>query len=627
MVYRPEIQFPTQQGTVPFPGGGQLPVQLQRSVVASPGWLNLYQNNLDQAAESISDFYTANIRQFVNYRRHAHSLGVIENTSGHLDLPGLDIDYDRTNNGENLKLTFYPESAPPQALNLPALDINLDGYVVWLHDGSVTESFDLVLNGFTLLAGYTPADNSAVVVMFGSQAGRNQSLHDSINPMNTKDNGGLTPQVLPPRGNAPNVTNVPAHADEFGYFIFGNLTEGWNDKYNPQDPPYQGDGKSFPARVKIPTVTKIIQFEDTTKSPLVINGKNQLAFQIASGGVNKASTVTTYDVLEAEFYDRGQLRQVQSGWTVTSTDGGVYVNDRPCLWEQDLRDQQCLQLVFDFTQSSKDEPVGPSTFGNVTDPSAATQNQLTLAANYQATLNTYNASVLAADQAVAVDSAVFQLWHVTSIDYGASIPIGAPAGGAYVLVRAIYDPSFPASGTNDQAIADFYAVMSSGLATELANALTSHNANLAAFSAALASATAAANGEIGNHTAREIADANAIFEANVTQENANYAAEVSSLNAVNSATVSAFTDMNTLDQAAAPYSLPTIISFNAAVSTHATDAQNQLTADEATLNNLLANPPAPFTVPPVPFGQPTDGFKQRTGTVGGDGTWSFGPYS
>jgi hypothetical protein len=85
--------------------------------------------------------------------------------------------------------------------------------------------------------------------------------------------------------------------------------------------------------------------------------------------------------------------------------------------------------------------------------------------------------------------------------------------------------------------------------------------------------------------------------------------------------------MNNLDQESAPYTLPTIISFNAAVSTQASDALAQLTTDEATLNNLLANPPAPFTVPSVPFGNSTAGFSQRTGTVGGDGTWSFGPYS
>ena len=328
MIYRPP-----PHSLKPF----SAPPVMQYRIDASDDWQAQNGQVAAIVADAIVESYSSSISQFINNQRQQSRLGVIAQQRHQMTLPGIVVDYGSNQGNETIRITVKPEYVNPRSLPF-LIDINLDGYVAFVHNFSKPQfgldpvPRDLLING-TVVCTYapqlsmlsTPGSSSvnndaaavAVVVAFGPTALLAQSLHDKVNPFNPKSPQhvsmmpSLANQCQPARAKikdavGTNGGDIPAHNDLLGYFIWGPPIEqtpaqiylGWGDPFNPDDYAYDGDvqsggiwsfgfgydasGYGSPAQLGT-----IVQYESALASPLNSSGKN--VFQVQPNPVALAA--------------------------------------------------------------------------------------------------------------------------------------------------------------------------------------------------------------------------------------------------------------------------------------------------------------------------------------------------
>ena len=329
MIYRPP-----PHSLKPF----SAPPVMQYRIDASDDWQAQNGQVASVVADAIVQSYESSINQFINNQRQQSRLGIIEQQRHQMTLPGIVVDYGSNQGNETIRITVKPEYVNP--LSLPFLiDINLDGYVAFVHNFNAGQPgfspipYDMLINGTVICTYYpqlsmleTPGTFSvnndtaavAVVVAFGPTALRCQSLHDKVNPFNPKspqhvsNMPALMSQCQPARAKIKDSTgingaDIPAHADLLGYFIWGPpvettpaaVNQGWGDPFNPDDYAYDGGGNivfedftgygasGYGSPVQLGT---IVQYASAASSPLNSSGKNVFQVQpnpegLVAGGV------------------------------------------------------------------------------------------------------------------------------------------------------------------------------------------------------------------------------------------------------------------------------------------------------------------------------------------------------
>lgn len=399
--YKPPWSLPTTDGTDVGGPSMQTPPSMQFTIDASQKWFDQMGPVASQVGDQIVNHYSSNLSQFVQSRRQQNALGGLAQSARTMTLPGIDITHINNQGLETIRIIVRPENAPAEAV-LISTDINLDGYVAWVHhwvrfppptiDNS---SIDIILNGYGIFTGYTPDDDlfqnfsaaqdpsppaaqhvgaTVIFVMaFGDTALRCPSLQDDLQGKNpftlTNGSGGPTAKVIPPRPEVKANGLVPAHKDDLGYFVFN-----WGDQFNPDTWAFQGNAggtgpdfsydKNFPPAV----ILKIIQFKTPGDSPLAPLGPNAVYSQQATYPDNFGQNGV--DFLCAEFYNRSSLRPVLQSWkfTVNSPSAILLANDKPLYFAcdggnpfGDIGAHRNIGMNFDL--SSVPAPADAATFG------------------------------------------------------------------------------------------------------------------------------------------------------------------------------------------------------------------------------------------------------------------------
>lgn len=332
-MWEPPNQFRPQKGPEAYPDTTQQPTSGIRATIDAS--LNWYAQNATAAqlvGEIIVDFYSANMSQFINTCRHNYSLSTAEQDRRQLALPGFELDWSMNQGIEHIDVVVHPESFNHQNL-LPKVDLNYDGYIVWLHDEPYFPNiidnkptsagpYDIYVNGVQVLQGFKPTIQfGGAVIMFGQTALRCQSLCDaddglsSNNPLFQKINGGLVNRDLPPLTpdiavmTAPDGLTLSSHKDLPGYFVFE-----WNQTINQATLVTENDGisyirfSSFDSTAGTPQLQKGIQFFNSSKSPLVPNGPNFVT--VIPSPAAAIPEILMIDILYAEFFKRDKIRVV-----------------------------------------------------------------------------------------------------------------------------------------------------------------------------------------------------------------------------------------------------------------------------------------------------------------------------
>ena len=369
MIYRPP-----PHSLKPF----SAPPVMQYRIDASNDWQAQNGQVAAIVADAIVQSYSSSISQFINNQRQQMRLGIIEQREHQMSLPGIDVDWSSNQGDETIRITVKPEYVNP--LSLPFLiDINLDGYVAFVHNfregqtGFVPIAYDLLING-TVVCTYTPEPSMfmtytptggeetvtgaavAVVVAFGPTALRSQSLHDKVNPFNPKSPQhvstmpALMSQCQPARAQIKDATgtfgvDIPAHSDLLGYFIWGPPIEntpteiylGWGDPLNPDDYAYNGnvvvsgvwsfgngyDASGFASPAQLGT---IVQYESALASPLNSSGKNVFQVQPNLESLIAAGVEIQADLIAAANTEIASGIAGQAAYTIDAGDALAAAN-------------------------------------------------------------------------------------------------------------------------------------------------------------------------------------------------------------------------------------------------------------------------------------------------------------
>jgi hypothetical protein len=569
---------------------------------------------------------------------------------------------------ETIRITVYPEFKNPSPFQ-PLIDINLDGYIIWMHfwnspeQGTVAGTYDLVLNGYTIVQNYQPpfpkrldaGDRAtAFIVMFGPTALLCESLHDKDNPLQTPVKPGLVSKIRPPRKVIPATTGklggqIPKHNDTLGYFLFGPTgppgppptdTLGWSDPFNPSRWAYDGDQYNPPSLIWTPATSfnelfsflgppqpllnvQGIQFASAAKSPLVPGGPNVLTVQPSGGGPG-ITPIIALSTLQCEFYDRFELRAALNSWTIPPSGQPILVNDKPISFDAESN------LLLDFTQLKFDltpQKTNPTacTFGEGT-PLLITVAEETVVRANSKLLNDYN----------NFGSAIINNWQelITSVT-DALFGAGTDITNTFV----VYDPT--ASPPFSTRLPDYQAaVAAAGVNLGLLNA---------AFVAAQAAELGKASGvNSTNATIQALQNSFNQAQANLTTSQSALADDTAALHAIappgsNPALAGYLqgainTDNNNITTYTAQMtSLQTQINtatknayFNPNMSPGLQSAiESQMETAATAVSAYFAHgapTPQKQVIPFAPSGQPISKFSYRTVTIA-NGVWSFGTYS
>lgn len=354
MAYKPSNQLPVTGPTnpnSPYPNQLQQPIQVRRTIDASKNWLDQNQN-ADAVGDSIVDYYSATIGNFVNAQRRDYSAGIVEQHSKFLNMPGLTIQYENRQGQERLSLTAYPESFTGGGL---VNEFNYDGYFAVMSlatgDASVV-TYQAFLNGSIIGTWSAPANLLGTVLFrFGPTALRCQSLIDKPQggPGNPNDAAlGPVRPVLPPR------PKVKAFAN--------NLTVKISEHPDlPLYAVYQRDNilntAGIPSTPPTPPIFKTFVFPDIGKTPLLKTGFNRFRLK-PQAAFTESQSASLF--LYAEFYNRNSLRNVFQSWSRQASDGqSLTVNDQPNYWHTGGSLIPVLALDVDLTQKIDTTKVTP----------------------------------------------------------------------------------------------------------------------------------------------------------------------------------------------------------------------------------------------------------------------------
>ena len=486
MTYKPPPQPPREYGPDITPRSLSAPPIMHYSIDASQNWMAQNQQP-DIVADMIVQSYSSSIDHFITNRRQQNQISDLPQTRHQASFPGLIVDHLFNQGLETIKLTVYPEFNNPFS-SQPVIDINLDGYIVWTHvwndqeEGYHLGTYDVVLNGYTILSDYqppTPAASgpgvtqfaTAIIVAFGPTALVCQSLHDDVNPLNKTVNqenatasGGLLPKIEPARSQIkPYVGlfggSVPqdgaSRDDVFGYFMFdvapSTNTTGWSDPYNPSRWAYDGDQYNtdptnfiwspagsfnqlfhFLGTPQPIQILKVIQFADASNSPLVASGPNVFTVQQHDHSATNRFPLGHINTVAAEFYDRGSLRVATNTWTNASPDGGfALVSDKPLYFDSESNFLiDFAQLGFDLTPTAEpvvaDIPISDlAMLGEGTFPLTTVAEQRVIQAN-QTALGTYQSALNA-----MLDNTTSAQTNVINAVFG--VGVIPNSGGAVIL--------------------------------------------------------------------------------------------------------------------------------------------------------------------------------------------------
>lgn len=350
-MFRPGHQQPLHEGDQQQPNIAPMPVLVRETVNASQRWFNDQGQNATIAAQAIISRHAGDIHHFYNAQRSNRDISGLAISRTGLNLGDIQLIYEVNNGQAILYVTVYPENVKPKSSPSGDIDINLDGYFVWVHcepnypdlvgsldhpNANTPGPYDVYLNEYLVLENIVINQTcTAVAVMFGDTALRVPSLVDppdaSIekNPLATPGNGGLVPGVVPLRkavdaNTGPDGASLPKHNDLFGYWVF-DWTNILNQGSYLQDIEARWAAESFPS----PTVVQGIQFADAQNSPLVSGGVNN--FSVGLSPLPNSITefeVIIRNVVYSEFYDRGEMKTAQSTWRKSNLPS-VIANDKP----------------------------------------------------------------------------------------------------------------------------------------------------------------------------------------------------------------------------------------------------------------------------------------------------------
>ena len=301
-------------------------------------------------------------------------------------------------------------------------DLNLDGYVAWVHVGAnawpkpVWPTYNLYINRYLVFENVTPDDTltSVYFVMFGDTALRCQSLSDDQNPFKAGilEPGSSTPikllnRVLPARKKTLPTSSpqygvpIPAHDDLLGYFIFN-----WDNQFNPTsfdndtqlNLSHQYTQGQWSTLHALPKLLKGLQFSTPTACPLKAAAPNNVTLHVVKN-ISTMGYQGPGDFLIAEFYDRKQLRMASQSWHDEQGAGQtVVVNDHPLYWGDgiDAIGNPDLGLDFDLTprKDYSKLTVPPALLGAY-DTNTSSSIVPPIDAAYQAALHAYEALVAA----------------------------------------------------------------------------------------------------------------------------------------------------------------------------------------------------------------------------------------
>lgn len=327
----------------------QAPVAVRQMIEASQKWFNDQGQDATLAAQAIIARRASQIHQFYNAQSANRDISGLAISRTHLSLGDVDLTYEINNGQAILSVVVFPENVKPSKNPLGDIEINLDGYFSWTHidpdfpgiTGSTSGPYDVYLNEYLLMENIAiDRACSSFLVLFGSTALRVPSLMDKPdsdiehNPLADPANGGLVQGVLPLRkqievSTAPDGGPYPAHNDLFGYWIFD-----WLNRLNPgeyvvvtsEDVTTWKDLGYAP-----PDVVKGIQFADPKNSPLVSDSLNNFSITLSPFNTTNEFETNIRKVVQAEFYDRGEMKTAQRSWTKSNLPS-VIVNDKPLLY-------------------------------------------------------------------------------------------------------------------------------------------------------------------------------------------------------------------------------------------------------------------------------------------------------
>jgi hypothetical protein len=403
MTFKPPWSLPTSDGVDVGEPVMQLPPSIHFTVDATKAFLDTMGPAITSVADQIVDFYSPNITQFVQQQRRLNAISGIAQASNRMSLPGLDLEHAKNQGIEHIRIRVQPESAPPQSFQI-TVDVNLDGYVAWVHNWSKfqapqvdNQAIDFVVNGYGVLTNYTPDDDLfvtnnppefgaaltqatvIVIAAFGNTALRCQSLQDDAKGFNpftkTQGSGGAAPTCVPARKDVPASGPVPSHKDLLGYFIFN-----WGDRLNPDTWSYNGrqsggSNQTFDMNFPKEFVIKIIEFKSPQNSPLKPTSSNVMWSQTHNFPPLSQLGQNGVDFTCAEFYNRAVLRSVQRSWKLQTTTPAdiLLANDKPLYFANDGGDPFSdlaagRYFAMSFDLSTQKSPADAATFGNANTP-------------------------------------------------------------------------------------------------------------------------------------------------------------------------------------------------------------------------------------------------------------------
>ena len=334
---------------------------MQYSIDASQDWYAQTQNP-SEVADSIVQNYTSSIDHFISAGRQQNHISELPQARHQASFPGLRIDQLFNQGMETIRITVYPQFNNPGG-SQPVLDLNMDGYVVWIHHwfvqtrngvpvGVNSIPYDLLINGTVVVNAYLPPDKFLqldpitglieatimIVIAFGPTALRCQSLHDKVNAFNNPahpEYGGMAAQISPSRPDIKATPgyfgkNIPSHKDILGYFFWGPNTTptnptGWGDQFNPDSYAYDpGVEGQYDQAYSPPNIVQIIQFADAQNSPLKATGTNIFTVRPnAAGLVAGGAQLRTLTIAA----DQAQVALDQAGVNNYPTDSQKEIND------------------------------------------------------------------------------------------------------------------------------------------------------------------------------------------------------------------------------------------------------------------------------------------------------------